>query len=138
MASTTTPYIATFASQVDTYQATLMSLFSGKPEDTEADLSKLFTPTFTQRDNQASRDFPAFVKHIRGLREILPPGSVNLKVTHFLRDGNQIAERHSSITKRPSGEVSRAETFMWVEIAEDGRIAWIVETVKRDSKTMAG
>lgn len=138
MASTTTPYIATFANQVDTYQATLMSLFSGKPEDTEADLSKLFTPTFTQRDNQASRDFPAFVKHIRGLREILPPGSVNLKVTHFLRDGNQIAERHSSTTKRPSGEVSRAETFMWVEIAEDGRIAWIVETVKRDSKTMAG
>lgn len=137
MANTITPYTTTFANQVDTYQAALMSLFSGKAEDTEADLSKLFTPTFTQRDDQASRDFPAFVKHIRWLRENLPPGSVNLTVTHFLRDGNQIAERHSSTTKRPGGEISRAETFMWVEIAEDGRIAWIVETVKRDSHTMA-
>jgi hypothetical protein len=130
MANTTAPYTTTFANQVDTYQAALMSLFSGKPEDTETDLSKLFTPTFTQRDNKASRDFPAFVKHIRRLREILQPGSVNLTVTHFLRDGNQIAERHSSSTKKPSGEVSRVETFMWVEIAEDGRVAWIVETVK--------
>ena len=134
MANTTAPYTTTFANQVDTYQAALMSLFSGKPENTEADLSNLFTPTFTQRDNETSRDFPAFVEHIRWLREILQPGSVNLTVTHFLRDGNQIAERHSSTTKMPSGEVSGAETFQWVEIAEDGRIAWIVETVKQDDK----
>lgn len=130
MTSKASSYTTSFADQVDTYQAALMSLFSGKPEDTEADLSKLFTPTFTQRDNKASRDFPAFVKHIRGLREILPPGSVNLTVTQFLRDGNQIAERHSSSTKMPNGVTSWAETFMWVEIVDDGRIAWIVETVK--------
>lgn len=132
MADSTTPLTTTFAHKVDTYQAALMSLFSGNPEDTEADLSKLFTPTFTQRDDETLRDFPAFVQHIRWLREVLQPGSVNLTVTHFLRDSNQVAERHRSTTKFQSGEVGGAETFQWVEIAEDGRIAWIVETVKKN------
>jgi hypothetical protein len=42
--ATTTPYKTTFADQVETYQAAINSLFSGKPEDTEAELSKLFAP----------------------------------------------------------------------------------------------
>ena len=133
--ATTIPYKTTFADQVDTYQAAINGLFSGKPEDTEADLSKLFAPTLVQRDDEGSRDFLGFVKHIRWLREILPPGSVNVKVTHFLREGNQIAERHSGDPMTlPDGRVSWGETFMWVEIAEDGRIAWIVETVKKTIK----
>jgi len=133
--ATTAPLKTTFASQVDTYQAAINSLFSGTPDETEADLSKLFTPTFTQRDDDGSRDFPGFVKHIRWLREILPPGSVNVRVTHFLREGNQIAERHSGDpVTLPDGRVQWGETFMWVEIAEDGRIAWIVETVKKTIK----
>lgn len=123
MASTTN-----FADNKDTYEAALLSLFSGKPEDTERDLSNLFTPTFTQRDNSTTRDFPAFVAHIRRLREILP--SVTLTVTQFLRDGTQLAERHTSSTTRPDGSVTGAETFQFAEVAEDGRIAWIVETVQ--------
>jgi hypothetical protein len=66
-----------FASSVHTYRAALMSLFSSNSEDTEAGLLKLFTPTFTQQDDTVKRDFPAFVAHIRHLREILP--SVTLK-----------------------------------------------------------
>ncbi|KAJ9150394.1 hypothetical protein NKR23_g3662 [Pleurostoma richardsiae] len=122
-------YTTDYASKRDTYQAALMSLFSGKPENTEEDLSKLFPPTFTQRDDDVTRDFPAFVAHIRFLREILP--SVTLTVTQFLRDGTQLAERHTSSTTRPDGTVVEAETFQFAEVAEDGRIAWIVETVRR-------
>lgn len=122
----------TFAYKRETYQAALQSLFSGRPETTESDLSKLFTPTFTQRDNTANRDYAAWIKHIRWLREIMSPGDVNLTVTHFLRDGNQIAERHASTTRKPGGEISAAETFMWVELADDGRIDMIVETVRRE------
>ena len=130
--ATTTSYKTTFADKVETYQAAINSLFAGNPEDTEAELTKLFTPAFIQRDDETTRDFPAFVKHIRWLRGILPMGSVNVRVTHFLREGNQIAERHSgdSVTL-PDGRISWGETFMWVEISEDGRIAWIVETVKK-------
>lgn len=121
----------TFCSKVDTYQAALMSLFSGKPEETEADLSKLLHPSFTQRDSETTRDFAGFVAHIRHIREVLKPGSVDLTVTQYLRDGNQLAERHTSTTKMPDGTVSKAETFQFGEVAEDGRIAWIVENVKR-------
>ncbi|GKZ23409.1 hypothetical protein AbraIFM66951_009706 [Aspergillus brasiliensis] len=120
----------TFASNPTTFESALTSLFSGPPQTTESDLAKLFTPTFTQRDDETTRDFPAFVAHIKWLRGILPPNSVTLKVTQFLRDGNQFADRHSSTMTKPDGTVSAAETFMFGEVAEDGRIEWLVETVK--------
>jgi len=129
MATTVTPNKTNFADSRDTYQAALTSLFSGKPEDTEADLSKLFIPTFTQEDGTGKRDFPTFVRHIRRLREILP--SVTLTVTHFLRDGAQVADRHASSITMPDGTVRHAETYMFGGVAEDGRLEWISEVVVR-------
>lgn len=87
-----------------------MSLFAGKPEDTEADLS-------------------AFVAHIRWIRKILP--AVALTVTQFLHDGAQLAERHTSSTTLPDCTGKRAETFQFAEVVEDGRSASIIETVKQ-------
>lgn len=118
-----------FADNRVTFQAALMSLFSGDPDKTETDLAKLFTPTFTQRDDTTTRDFQAFVAHIRRLREILP--SVTLTITQFLRDGAQLAERHSSATIGPKGNALEAETFLFAEVAEDGRLEWLVEAVQR-------
>ncbi|KAJ8099322.1 hypothetical protein POJ06DRAFT_239213 [Lipomyces tetrasporus] len=118
-----------FTNHKDTYEAALMSLFSGVPEDTQTDLDKMFTPDFTQRDDETTRDFPAFVKHIQWLRTILPTGSVKLTVTVFLRDGTQLAERHTSTSRRGDGSLMLAETFQFVEVAEDGRISSIVETI---------
>ncbi|KIW11543.1 hypothetical protein PV08_10844 [Exophiala spinifera] len=127
MADTTAA--TTFADKAETFQAALMSLFSGDPDSTETDLSKLFTPTFTFRADEDKMDFLAFVAHIRRLREILP--SVTLTTTQFLRDGAQLAERHSSSTTRPDGSVGKAETFLFAQVAADGRLEWIVETVAR-------
>ncbi|KAH7393605.1 hypothetical protein BKA64DRAFT_92069 [Cadophora sp. MPI-SDFR-AT-0126] len=126
---------ATFADTPESLAATINSFFSGAPETTESDLSKLFTPTFTQRDDgnapDGVRDFPGFVAHIKWLREILPPNSVNIKVTHYMRDGNHIAERHSGEpTTMEDGSVVLGETYMWIELAEDGRIEGVVETVR--------
>jgi hypothetical protein len=131
MATAPTPSRATFADRVDTYQAALQSLFSGKAEETEADLARLFTPSFRQQGDGDAHDFPAWVTHVRWLRETFPPGSISLTVTHFLREENQLADRHLGTMAKPDGSVVRSETFMWVEIAEDGRIERIVETVKR-------
>jgi len=140
MADTNAPAKATFASRIDTFQAALVSLFSGKPEDTEAEISKIFTPTFKHYDEDSGeiKDFTAWVAHLRWVREILTPGSVSLTVTQFLRDGNQLAERHISTTKMPSGKISPAHTFQFMEIAEDGRIEWIVETVKSGASVKEG
>ncbi|OJJ45232.1 hypothetical protein ASPZODRAFT_17450 [Penicilliopsis zonata CBS 506.65] len=117
--------------QIETFQAALMSLFAGDPDNTESDLSRLFHPDFTQRDDQTTRDFATFVAHIRWLRENMEPGSTQLTITQLLRDGRQFADRHDSTTKMPDGSVARAETFMFGELAEDGRIKWLVETVRR-------
>lgn len=130
------PNRATFADTPEGLAATTNSFFSGPPQTTESDLSKLFTPTFTQCDDgnapSGSRDFPAFVKNIRWLREILPPGSVNVKVTLYMRDGNHIAERHSGDPMTmEDGSVVLGETYMWIELAEDGRIEGVVETVRK-------
>ena len=127
-----------FAESRATYEAALSSLFSGKAQDTEAELTKLFSPTFTLKADSLSLDFPAFVAHIRRLREI--PLVVTLNITQFLRDGSQLAERHSSTTTLPDGSVRAAETFQFAEVAEDGRIAWIVESVHRfqQDKTLSG
>ncbi|EED22179.1 hypothetical protein TSTA_094250 [Talaromyces stipitatus ATCC 10500] len=123
--------MASFCDKVDTYQAALLSVFTGKPEDTEADLSKLLHPSFTQRNDTTTRNFADFVAHISHIRQVLSAGSVDLTVTQFLRDGNQIAERHTSTMKMPDGTVRKAESFQFGEIAEDGRIVSIIDTMLR-------
>lgn len=131
MSSPTSPARATFADTQATFAAALSSLFSGTPEDTEADLSPLFIPTFTLREGTEVLNFETFVSHIRRLRTILP--SVELKSIQFMRDGSQLAERHISLTTMPDGSKTRSETFLFAEIAPDGRLAWIVESVARDA-----
>lgn len=126
------PTKATFADTKETYQAALMSLFSGKPEDAESDLSKLLLPTFTLKAHKEFYDYPGFVAHMRRMREILP--SVKLNITQFLRDGPNLAERHSSQTTTEDGKTYAAETFMFAEISDDGRIAWIVEAVDQQGE----
>ncbi|KAL2068386.1 hypothetical protein VTL71DRAFT_16484 [Oculimacula yallundae] len=126
----------TFADSPATLGAAINSFFDGPPETTETDLLKLFTPTFTQRADEnhpsGSRSFPEFVKHIAWLRGFLPPGSVNVKVTHYMRDGNHIAERHSGEpSEQEDGSLVFGETFMWIELAENGRIEGVVETVRK-------
>lgn len=136
MTSPTLSSRTTFADSQDTFAAALRSLFSGTPEDTESDLSRLLTPEFTLREGTEVFDFAGFVSHIRHLRTILP--SVELESVQFLRDGNQLAERHIGITTMPDGRKARSESFLFIEIAEDGRIAWIVECVKQDSDVPGG
>ncbi|KAK7425591.1 hypothetical protein QQZ08_007914 [Neonectria magnoliae] len=129
MDATTPVYTIDFTAKTDTYQSALTNLFSGKPEDTERDLSKLFTPNLTPRADNITRDFPTLVAHIRHLREIL--SKVTLTVTQFLRDGAQLAERHTSSTTLSNGTAWWAETFQFAEVAQDGQVSGIVETVSK-------
>lgn len=118
---------ATFSDSAETYQATLRSLFSGKPEETETDLARIFTPSFQFDAVDEQYDFDGFVAHMRRLREM--ELVVELTTVQFLRDGNQLAERHVSKTTLKDGTGLPAQTFMFAEIAEDGRIEWIKEVV---------
>ncbi|KAL7813985.1 hypothetical protein V8C44DRAFT_47025 [Trichoderma aethiopicum] len=122
------PQRATFADSPFTYQTTLRSLFTGDPQNTEADLSQIFSPTFQFTAGAEKYDFAGFVEHIRRLRDVKL--SVDLTTVEFLRDGNLLAERHASMMLLQSGKRMSAETFMFAEIAEDGRINWIKEAVQ--------
>lgn len=122
---------ATFCNSRETYEAAIRSIFSGPPETTEQDLSKIFTPNFTQRDNDTTRDFPAFVEHIRWVRQVTNSNIGQVDVVQFIRDGSQLAERHIGKGKFPDGTRVESETLMFVDIAEDGRIEKVVELVKR-------
>ncbi|CAH0047111.1 unnamed protein product [Clonostachys solani] len=117
-----------FASDKFSFETALMSLFSGPPENAESDFLKVFTPTSTMRADDKKFDFAAFVAQNRRVRELKP--KVSIKVTQFLRDGRQFADMHESTTELLDGTLMEAETFMFGEVAEDGRLAWIVETVR--------
>ncbi|KIH88200.1 hypothetical protein SPBR_07958 [Sporothrix brasiliensis 5110] len=121
----------TFTDQKDTFEAALNSFFSGKPEETEADLTRLVHPSFRLTAEFEDLDFPGFVKHITWLRENLPANAVSLTITQFLVDGKQRADRHSSTTKMPDGNVRGAETYLFAEVADDGRLLWVKENVLR-------
>ncbi|CAK7219266.1 hypothetical protein SBRCBS47491_003787 [Sporothrix bragantina] len=121
----------TFSDQKETFQAALNSFFNGKPDETEADLARICHPTFRLSAENEDLDFTGFVKHMRWLRENLPANSVSLTITQFLVDGNQRADRHSSTTVMPDGKVHGAETFLFAEVANDGRLLWVREHVMR-------
>ncbi|CAK7239838.1 MAG: hypothetical protein STHCBS139747_001273 [Sporothrix thermara] len=93
-----------FSDQKETLQPALQSSFIGKPEETEVDLARLCHPSFRLSAEDEDLDFKGFVKHMRWLRENLPASSVSLKITQFLVDGNQRADRHSSTTVMPDGQ----------------------------------
>lgn len=120
-----------FADNKDTFRAALMGMLSGKPEDTEEYLSKIMAPTFVQTDDETSRDFPAFVAHISWLRGFLPQDSLEMEMTHFLKDGSQRADRHVSAMRLEDGSVKRAETYMFSEVGEDGRLISVLENVRQ-------
>ncbi|KAH8647319.1 hypothetical protein BX600DRAFT_476512 [Xylariales sp. PMI_506] len=131
MASADTPSRATFTDKAETFGAALQSLFRGEPEDTEADLAKLLTSGFRIEASGEYLDFGEFVNHIRWLREHKAPGGMTFTTTQFVRDGNQVAERHLSVAKRADGTETRVESFLFCQVAEDGRLDWIVEAVER-------
>jgi ketosteroid isomerase-like protein len=131
---------SSFATTRSTYQAALISLFHGSSATVESDLAALFTPDFTQHDDDTAqtsspRDYTAWVHHVRWLREQHEQqhfSVVGFEVVQFVVDagGRQVAERHVSATRMKDGRVFRAETFQFVDVAEDGRICRIVETVR--------
>ncbi|KAL1903361.1 hypothetical protein Sste5346_000647 [Sporothrix stenoceras] len=122
---------ATFTDQKETFEAAISGFFSGKPEETEAYLATICHPSFRLTADNEAMDFPGFVKHMTWLRENLPPNAISLTITQFLVDGNQRADRHSSTTKMPDGTVRGAETYLFAEVADDGRLLWVKEHVMR-------
>ncbi|KAI7762640.1 hypothetical protein LZL87_008986 [Fusarium oxysporum] len=126
---TYTPSHVDWTSSLDKYEKGFESIFIGEPETTRADLEGLFTQDYTSIVDGRRIDFPEFVKHIKHLRHITT--AIKVQVTHFLREGNQLAERHFVTAEFSNTPPSKYEVFLFATVDESGRIERLVETLRQ-------
>ncbi|KAF5681864.1 hypothetical protein FDENT_7931 [Fusarium denticulatum] len=125
---TSTPFHVDWTSSLDKYEKGFESIFIGKPETTRSDLECLFTQDYTSIVDGKCIDLPEFVEHIQHLRQVTT--AVKVKVTHFLRQGNQLAERHFVTAEFSNKPPSKYEVFLFAIVDESGRIERLVETLR--------
>ncbi|KAF5630144.1 hypothetical protein F52700_7502 [Fusarium sp. NRRL 52700] len=123
-----TPY-TDWTSSLDKYEKGFESIFIGEPETTRAHLDGLFTQDYTSIVDGKCIDFTEFVEHIQHLRQVTT--AIKVKVTHFLRQGNQLAERHFVTAEFSNKPPSKYEVFLFATIDESGRIERLVETLRQ-------
>ncbi|KAF5611527.1 uncharacterized protein FTJAE_14189 [Fusarium tjaetaba] len=126
---TSTQLHADWTSSVDKYEEGFESIFIGEPETTRADLKRLFTEDYTSIVDGKCIDFPEFVEHIQHLRQVTT--AIKVRVTHFLRRGDQLAERHFVTAEFSNKPPSRYEVFLFATVDESGRIERLVETLRQ-------
>ncbi|KAF4334612.1 hypothetical protein FBEOM_11536 [Fusarium beomiforme] len=124
-----TPSPVDWTSSLEEYEKGFESIFIGPPETTKTDLERLFTPSYTSVVDGKSIDFPHFAEHIQHLRQVTTAIKVN--VTHFLREGNQLAERHFVTAEFSNKPPSKYEVFLFATVDESGRIERLVETLRQ-------
>ncbi|KAI1032538.1 hypothetical protein LB503_012643 [Fusarium chuoi] len=118
-----------WTSSLDKYEKGFESIFIGEPETTQVDLECLFTQDYTSIVDGKCIEFPEFVEHIQHLRQVTT--AIKVQVTHFLREGNQLAERHFVTAEFSNKPPSKYEVFLFASVDESGRIQRLVETVRQ-------
>ncbi|EXK82782.1 hypothetical protein FOQG_12896 [Fusarium oxysporum f. sp. raphani 54005] len=118
-----------WTSSLNKYEKGFESIFIGGPETTQADLEGLFTQDYTSIVDGKRIEFPEFVEHIQHLRQVTT--AIKVQVTHFLREGNQLAERHFVTAEFSNKPPSKYEVFLFATVDESGRIERLVETLRQ-------
>ncbi|KAF5532594.1 hypothetical protein FPHYL_13748 [Fusarium phyllophilum] len=126
---TSKPLHVGWTSSLDKYEDGFESVFIGEPETTRSDLEGLFTQDYTSIVDGKCIDFPEFVEHIQHLRQVTT--AIKVQVTHFLRQGNQLAERHFVTAEFSDKPPSKYEVFLFATVDESGRIERLVETLRQ-------
>ena len=128
MATSVPSSVVDWTSSLEKYEKGFEGIFIGDPQTTKSDLESLFTSTFTSTVDGKTLDFTEFVQHIQHLRTITT--AVKVKVTRFLRDSNQLAERHFVTVDFSNKPRSEYEVFLFATVHACGRIDSIVETLR--------
>lgn len=122
-----TPESPPWTSNLQAYEQGFTALFRGKPEDTETDVKRLFASTYTQQVDDKILDLAHFIRHIHHLRSVVD--KVDIHVQQFLRDGDQIADRHTVHIRLRDGTEVESHVYLFGNVQEDGKMASVVETV---------
>ncbi len=117
--------VTAFTHTRETFENAFENLFSGPPETAEADLLRLVVPTYWQTTEDRRYEFADFVVHMQNFRKAVK--HVEVEMHQFLRDGNQIADRHTVYAALKDGSNLELEVMLFGEVSGDGRMAWIVE-----------
>ncbi|KAF4960397.1 hypothetical protein FGADI_1044 [Fusarium gaditjirri] len=126
---TSAPSHVDWTSSLDKYEKGFESIFIGEPETTRADLEGLFTQDYTSIVDGKRIEFPEFVEHIKHLRQVT--AAIKVQVTHFLRQGDQLAERHFVTAEFSNKPPSKYEVFLFATVDENGKIKSLVETLRQ-------
>ncbi|KAJ4128911.1 hypothetical protein NW768_007434 [Fusarium equiseti] len=118
-----------WTSSRETLERGLESVLVGDPTTTRSDLEKFFTPNYTSLVDGKSVNFEEFVQHMEHLRKITT--AISVKSTHYLCDGNQLAERHIATVEFENKPTAKFEVFLIATVNEDGRIEHLVETLRQ-------
>ncbi|KAL4731825.1 hypothetical protein ACLX1H_000817 [Fusarium chlamydosporum] len=127
MASFPTPSV-NWTSSRENFEKGFESIFVGQPQTTRSDLENLFTRNYTSLIDGKPLGLEEFIQHIHHLRE--NTANVNVNVTHFLREGNQLAERHFVTVEFSNKPTSKYEVFLFATVHKSGRIENLVETLR--------
>ncbi|KAG5760078.1 hypothetical protein H9Q72_011805 [Fusarium xylarioides] len=126
---TSKPFHVDWTSSLDKYEKGFESIFIGEPRTTRSHLEGLFTQDYKSLVDGKCIDFPEFVEHIQHLRQVTT--AIKVQVTHFLREGNQLAERHFVTAEFSNKPPSKYEVFLFATVDESGRIKGLVETLRQ-------
>lgn len=101
----------------------------GNPELTVADaLARHVTDDYRQSTDGEWIDRPAFAQQLEQLRGFV--ARVDIEVKSELTQGSAYAERHVITVTGRDGSVGSQEVYLFGEIADDGRFAWLEELTR--------
>ena len=117
--------------QKDKLQDNLSALFIGDPADTEATVKRYFNPEYTQVTDGHTSDFAGFVAHVNHLRSATR--EVSFEVHEFLRNGDQIADRHTIKAVMQNGKTTEFEILLFGTLDNEERLLKVVESTRQVS-----
>ncbi len=121
--------VASAAASKESYTNATSEVLMGAPVVTEEVIKRYFNPGYGQITDCHVSDYAAFVKHIMHLRGTIESGEV---VVHdFLRDGNQIAERHNVTCALKGGKKAELEGISVGTLDGRGRLEKVMELTRQ-------
>jgi len=98
-------------------------------DDLDAALSRFINPAYTQVTDGEKSDRGEFVAHLEHLRGVLASGHV--VVHQAVRQGRQIADRHTIYATMKDGRVSSFEVILIGSLDEQDRLFEVFETTRQ-------
>lgn len=121
--ATTNPF-----SSKEAFASTMEALFRCPDSELESKMLGVFSKDAVITMNERQLIWDGLFPYFKAIRDQLV--SVEIKVHHFLQDGNMIAEKHTSSGIGKDGVKTQADVFCILKMNEDNRVIWLEEMIR--------